>query len=654
LSGITSADLHFWAPDRVSSRGAYTKPEFGAATALIDSGSDSGLEWTQLMELYRGKGMYLLCQLPLVASYDAEPMARELLARVVSYAAAGQPFRQPIGQFKVVSSPESPVIKALENAGVSNEVILPAAKVDPSSTILLDASALQPAIRNPQSTAVAGWAQALADGATVVVSGASPADAEWLGKLAGADVRFTVVPYAMWEGRGYRTCLDAPVAALSQIDLYYKRFAGNEGANGQACDPTLAIEPFQDWAVQAAGARELVFPGALVSLKVGKGMLYIDQRRWMTGHEQLQKVAQRNLCALAIDLGVNVAPALSIRELPRNITYRPVDLSAFVNRALADETPDDGVGGWTDQGKTGDLRTFPSGTNTFAGVPFNVPASPGGPKETDKSVIVLSCKDRPGADKLPTEVTIPLGQKLEGLCFLHSCAYSGPGTMVGLYQIQYADGSKVDIPLYSDVNIRDWAGTPGPLVREKGTSSAVAWTGSCKMFAVIGVYRMTWVNPRPDVPIKALRFAHPTRQGVPILMALTTIVAADQKVAAEAAEKARELLTKALQALQSNDLKTAKDLLQQALKTDATLAAAHQALGDIAERSGDEKAALEVYRAWAAAGAATPLPYNRIGQILEKQKDYKGALDAYTKSLKIEWNQPPIIEAKERVEALAK
>ncbi len=353
-------------------------------------------------------------------------------------------------------------------------------------------------------------------------------------------------------------------------------------------------------------------------------------------------------------LDVSVAPTVTIRELPRNVAYRPVDISAFANRALADETPDDGVGGWTDQGKTGDLRTFPTGTHTFAGVPFNVPASPGGPKETDKSIIVLSCKDRPGADKLPTEVTIPLGQKLEGLCFLHGCAYSGSGTMVGLYQIQYADGSKVDIPLYSDVNIRDWAGTPTLLPREKGTSSAVAWTGSCKMFSVIGVYRMIWVNPRPDAPIKALRFAHPTRQAVPVLMALTTIVAADQKVAAEAAEKARELLSKALQALQSNDLRTARDLLQQALKTDGTLAAAHQALGDIAERSGDEKAALEVYRAWATAGADTPLPYNRIGQILEKQKDYKGALDAYTKSLKIEWNQPPIIEAKERVEALAK
>ena len=53
LRGITSADLHFWAPDRVISRGAYTKPEGGPATTLIDSGTNIGLEWTQLMESSR-------------------------------------------------------------------------------------------------------------------------------------------------------------------------------------------------------------------------------------------------------------------------------------------------------------------------------------------------------------------------------------------------------------------------------------------------------------------------------------------------------------------------------------------------------------------------------------------------------------------------
>jgi len=446
----------------------------------------------------------------------------------------------------------------------------------------------------------------------------------------------------MWDGRGYRQGYAQPVAGLSQVDLYWKRYSGVESATGQAVDASLMIEPFQDFAASIEGAAELVFPGALVQAKVGKGVLLIDQRRWMTRQENLRKMADRNITALALGLGVSVAPAVSIRELPKNIAYRPVDLSAFANRALADDAPDDGVGGWTDQGPTGDLRSFPAGNKTFAGVPFNVPEGP-------RSIIVLSCKDRPGADKLPGEVTIPLGRKLEGLCFLHSCAYSGEGTQVGLYQVQYADGVKQDIPLHSEVNIRDWAGTPGPLPREKGTVSAVAWSGSNKMFASIAAYRMTWVNPRPQAPVKALRFAHPSRQGVPVLMALTAIVPSDQPQAAQSADKARDLFSQA--ASETNPVK-ARELLKQAVAADPGLTAAQQALADVYEKAGDEDAALQAYKAWAASGAATPLPYNRIGRILEKRKDYRGALEAYSQSLKIEWNQPPIIEAKKRMQGL--
>jgi Flp pilus assembly protein TadD len=46
------------------------------------------------------------------------------------------------------------------------------------------------------------------------------------------------------------------------------------------------------------------------------------------------------------------------------------------------------------------------------------------------------------------------------------------------------------------------------------------------------------------------------------------------------------------------------------------------------------------------------LPWNRLGALLEKRKDYKGALEAYNQSLKVEWNQPPTIEAKARMETL--
>ena len=83
LKGVSSGSA-LLAPDRVSARGAYTKPEGGAAVALVDSGAEAGLEWVQVMEMYRGKGSYLLCQLPLVANYDQEPLAHQAPLRALN------------------------------------------------------------------------------------------------------------------------------------------------------------------------------------------------------------------------------------------------------------------------------------------------------------------------------------------------------------------------------------------------------------------------------------------------------------------------------------------------------------------------------------------------------------------------------------------
>jgi len=238
--------------------------------------------------------------------------------------------------------------------------------------------------------------------------------------------------------------------------------------------------------------------------------------------------------------------------------------------------------------------------------------------------------------------------------FLHGTAYAGgQGTYVGLYQVQYTDGTTADLPLENEINIRDWASAPGPFLREKETTSVVAWTGSCPMFSVVGLYRMLWVNPRPEVAVRAVRFANPARSAVPVLLGLTAVVPRESNVQVpQASATAQALLAQATQAAEAKDDARAHTLLQEALAADPSLSAAHQALADFLERKGDEDAAYEAYRAWTASGAATPLPYNRVGQILEKRKDYRGALDAYTKSLEIEWNQPPVIEARRRLEAM--
>ena len=173
------------------------------------------------------------------------------------------------------------------------------------------------------------------------------------------------------------------------------------------------------------------------------------------------------------------------------------------------------------------------------------------------------------------------------------------------------------------------------------------------MFPVIGIYKMLWVNPRPDVPVKAVRFSNPTRVPVPVLIGLTAVMAKGAEAQApEAQAKAQTLFAQAMQAVEKKNDVEAEKLLKEALAADSSLAAAHQALADVCERRGDENAALAVYRAWADAGATTPHPYNRIMEILELRKDYKGALEAATKSLEIEWNQPPTIVTKARLESL--
>jgi len=139
---------------------------------------------------------------------------------------------------------------------------------------------------------------------------------------------------------------------------------------------------------------------------------------------------------------------------------------------------------------------------------------------------------------------------------------------------------------------------------------------------------------------------------VPILIGLTAIVRKGQEEAAAEIAQAAKLFETAVKALDAGNQAKARGLLKQSIEANPRFAPAHQKLADLCERAGDETGALAAYRGWAEAGAVTPLPYNRIGEILEKRKDTKGALEAYTKSLEVEWNQPPTINAKARMERL--
>ena len=314
------------------------------------------------------------------------------------------------------------------------------------------------------------------------------------------------------------------------------------------------------------------------------------------------------------------------------------------NRGFKDDAGDDGKGGWPDQGAKCCLQDFPTGQANLGGVPYAIGKEP-------RTCIVLKSGRRPFADLYPAEATIPLGFRVEGLYFLHSTSW-GSQEPTGRYQIQYADGAVAEITLIEGENILGWNSAPREFPRERGTQSRVVWTGSCEVFPSLVVCQMLWVNPKPEVAIKAVRFSNPPGALCPVLIAMTAVVKAgkaDQEAIAAAQNKAGQWLKKAIAAIDAGKDDEARAALREALAADPKLDAAHQRLCELEERAGDQKAILAAYNGWAASSPRTPLPYNKIGQILEKQNDLAGALDAYAKSLEVEWNQPPIIEAKSRL-----
>ena len=639
MQGLDSLDFHFWQPDRSVAVGAYTKPYSGNFVVLADSGGPAGMEQANLLELYRGEGSYVLCQIPAAGRYDAEPMARQLLARLVRYMGGASAFANPVGKIAVIPADNSVFLTRLTDMDVKHEVVKPGTAWDGNLPLMLEASAARKA--TPEQRA--DWTAKLNAGGRIILVNAAPEDQEWITQMAGSKTLINAPPYRMWEGRGFRRGWPRWTAGLSQLDLYWKRFDGGELAGSQAEDPSNMIEPLQAYSVKIQNGKELVFPGALTEVNVGKGLLLVDQRRWWTNIQALSTQAFRNISALLTALDVRIAPVVPPRPLPANIAYRTVDITPFANRGLADEVAEDGKGGFSDQGPRCDMRMFPTGPQLFQGVPFMIGREP-------KVCIVLASLNRPGYDSMPKEVGIPIGYPVEGLFFLHTTCWAGAPTAI--YTIEYDDGQTVEIPLMSGENIHDWAG-PRPFLREKGTQSVIAWTGKNDVFKFVGIFRMLWVNPRPDVPIKRVRFWGPNKN-VPVQLGITAAVNGDVKVSNADKALAKQLLKDALVADSANKADDALRLLKDAVSKDPTLADAYRAMLDIAGKNHDDEKILGAAWAWGISPCRAAMPWNRIGEILEKRGDRRGALEAYVKSLEIEWNQPPIMDARRRLEAEAK
>lgn len=236
--------------------------------------------------------------------------------------------------------------------------------------------------------------------------------------------------------------------------------------------------------------------------RMGKGTLILCQAE-VTKTYKLDSAAAalaRNLILSALDERRNLEALPAFRGKPRKLPKIPesnacfIPLSKAANMGFADERPDDGKGGWTDQGAKNDLRMIPLGKSQFGTIPFLIldPSSNSG-----KSCVVVSAT--PNSKFPKASHPMELGKKLKSLSFLSSGGWLPDTGIVGKYIVKYVDGSTAEIPVECGVNIGDWWGASS---RQLSNGECV-WSGRNEL-SIVGLFAFTWTNPKPEVEIKSI------------------------------------------------------------------------------------------------------------------------------------------------------
>lgn len=175
--------------------------------------------------------------------------------------------------------------------------------------------------------------------------------------------------------------------------------------------------------------------------------------------------------------------------------FFPLELRRQVTTGFLDSVANDYMGGWFDEGNN-DLRIFPSGKRTFAGVPFDIPDPV---TNAGATCIALRSARRPYFPEAIRNIPV----NLKHVDFLH-ILHTGGGSMHtpqgNVYHclLHYEDGSCAKIPVRWDLEIGNW------WVPRNLPKAVLAWADYNPVGRLVGVWRMTVPNAHPDRKIVSM------------------------------------------------------------------------------------------------------------------------------------------------------
>ncbi|MBN1863606.1 MAG: hypothetical protein JW808_01760 [Victivallales bacterium] len=535
FKGLKGDDFKFWRGDReklldwnVVSLNNYLIPCSGNFVPLLMAGGPDGLVYSPMIEFFIGKGSIIGCQVLLTEKLGREPVADILFRNLLSYAMDKEVGR-PLETAGLVAGDDMDGVALLRQAGVAmTPVSSSTIGAAGQSVFFVHASALH-------SIDSAALLQRLKTGGTVFVYGLSTTDqVSKLGKQLG--LALAAEKCSRDDLPLSKTPSWAKTPLLQGVNngmFFWTKDISMSTGGGQMADMRFAYDrSVADVMLTNTSGVNLIGNGArgvLTSTKVEAGQLILSTIRW---DKPLSLDAAtrtiRLLSILATNLGIKVDPTGGLVPVDPANTFQ-IDLRRFANMGFADDAPENGKGGWTDEGSTNDMRGMPVGMQLFTDrfIPFDVID----PIRNDgKSVLLLGCKK----NSLPKSVNgIPVGHKAAKLYFLHTCAWAGESAK---YVVKYADKSTVEVPVVNEVNIADWwSNKPLPnalLVPVVNTYHTYKAEGTADFIMVKQtryVSCFAWDNPHPGKVIDTIAFETDAMLTRFVLVAVTGQIEPDKQ-----------------------------------------------------------------------------------------------------------------------------
>lgn len=575
MKGLTEKDLSFWYPNHQTGTGYFSKPALGNARTIIECGGAKGLVYSGLMEVPYGKGCFLYSRL--ILNPEVNPAAAKLLANMASYRAPG--FKKT----GVIAAPESQLARYLKKYGVKTEAAA-FGKLKQFDVLIVDGSAKY------TSEQIAGLnsfhGRIFVQNPSVQFgTGSEPVYSD------------------AWRGRAIRCGYFPETAGITNTDLFWRAGDPPEKRHLFFRKQFITGELGNR---QITGAEPMLYPVLLAK----KGNMILCSLDWMTDNAHVLLQSQRIISALLTNLGIAIEHK-ERPDIPKNISFVPMDLSNCLNRTANDEVEFDGKGGWSDQGPKKDVREFirrlPAGIHSLAGVPFRI--------EQPNFCLMLDSRYARNGYR---DLEIPVGRKINSLYLLHSSAYTSAQKNYSIF-VNYTDGTSYEIPMTGRTNMRDWAAIKPeePFTSEVDTFTTAACTVPQMTFGKATLWRMGWINPSPDKTVKSVSFVS-TRKSCPLIVALTLGVEKMKKTLSPEEKKLfASLLKRGFDFQKKKEFKKAVGFYEKAL-----------------EMSEED---LSVFRS--------------LGSCYEALNDYRNALRVYLRSLEININQPDMWQLRDNARA---